>query len=401
MKQSSDKRRSVPGSTVLFVSISGWRAGPGRSLTTLLAHLPPDLHRVLAAPVGGDLVTWLKERKLIDEHVELTRLWGRLRPKEAARLRSMIRLGTWMLRHRRELVAVHANGSAEMHFTAPGAALARVPLVVWFHGSSSGRFDPVLGAFWRHLPSVQEYAAVSEIAEEVVVSSGLAPRGNVHRVPNPIDPADTVARRRLPPPQERTAADTGVVTIAYMGGLSPSKGFDLLPDIVRAVDRSTGRSIRWLIFCDRVPAEDPRASNWQQCSDLARSEVRFLGRVSDPRDAYAQADIVLHPSFAESFSRVCAEAMANGIPVVASDIPGLRAVVGDDEAGLLFPGGDSEAAAAAVVRLVNDLKLREALGERGRIRAQEWNPAGVTRAFLHLYGWHATDARIGRGSIDK
>jgi glycosyltransferase involved in cell wall biosynthesis len=186
-----------------------------------------------------------------------------------------------------------------------------------------------------------------------------------------------------------------------MGGHSASKGFDLLPVIVRVVDRSTHRSIRWLLFCDGLPDEDPRASDWPEAGDLTHSEVRFVGRVSDPRDAYAQADLVLHPSFVESFGRVCAEAMANGIPVVASDIPGLRAVVGNNEAGLLFPRGDSEAAAAAVVQLVNDLKLREVLGGRGRTRAREWNPAGVIQAFLRLYGWHTSDARIGPGSIDQ
>ena len=400
MKTSSHAEHKVPNSTVLFVSISGWRAGPGRSLTTVLAHLPRDLRRVLAAPAGGDLVPWLKERNLIDEYVELTRLWGRFRPKEAARLRSMIQLGRWMLRHRHELVAVHANGSTELHLTAPGAALARVPLVVWFHGSSGEHFDPALGALWRHLPSVQQYAAVSEIAEEVAINSGLARVGEVHRVPNPIDPADTVAQRGMLF-QEHSAADTDVISIAYMGGHSASKGFDLLPDIVRAVDRGTHRSIRWLLFCDGIPDNHPRAGDWPKASDLARSEVRFVGRVSDPRDAYAQADLVLQPSFVESFGRVCAEAMANGIPVVASDIPGLRAVVGNDEAGLLFPRGDSEAAAAALVRLVNDLELREVLGGRGRIRARQWGPAEVTEAFLQLYGWHTSDARIGPGSIEQ
>jgi len=93
--------------------------------------------------------------------------------------------------------------------------------------------------------------------------------------------------------------------------------------------------------------------------------------------------------------------MANGIPVVASDIPGLRAVVGNEEAGLLFPRGDSEAAAAAVMQLVNDPRLREGLGARGRIRAQQWTPAGVIQAFLRLYGWHMSDARIESGSTDQ
>ncbi len=388
----SQHGRGAPAQTVLFVSISGWRAGPGRSLTTLLDHLPRDLRRVLAAPSHGDLVPWLQERNLIDEYVELTRSWGRVLPKEAARVRSIFCLGIWMFRHRRELLAVHANGSTELHLAAPGAAIARVPLVVWLHGSFVERFDPVLGALWRLLPSVRSYAAVSETAEEVAIKSGLVSRGEIRRVPNPIDPSDIVAPSRSH--SDEPSDDTECVSIAYMGGHSTGKGFALLPSIIRAVDRGAERPVRWLLFCDQLSDDDPRSGEWRDTGDLARSEVGFVGRVSDPRDAYAEADLVLQPSFVESFGRVAAEAMANGLAVVASDVPGLRAVVGDNEAGLLFSTGDSEAAAVAVVRLVNDPKLRYTLGERGRIRAREWNPGGVTDAFLELYGWH-TSARRG------
>ena len=70
------------------------------------------------------------------------------------------------------------------------------------------------------------------------------------------------------------------------------------------------------------------------------------------------------PSVLESFCRVAAEAMLNGIPVVGSDLAPIRALLGDDEAGLLFPVGDTHRAAEAIARLVAD-GGRTALGAAG------------------------------------
>ena len=84
------------------------------------------------------------------------------------------------------------------------------------------------------------------------------------------------------------------------------------------------------------------------------------GKFTDVRDAYARCDVVVCPSVLDSFCRVAAEAMLNGLPVVGSDLPPIRDLLGDDEAGLLVPSGDVEAAAKAVARLVDDPELARA-----------------------------------------
>ena len=108
-------------------------------------------------------------------------------------------------------------------------------------------------------------------------------------------------------------------------------------------------------------------------------------RQSDVRGIYAETDIVLCPSRAESFNRVAVEAMLNGIPVVASDLPAHRALLGDEEAGLLVPVEDAAAGSAAVARLVDDPALRARLGERGRERAQAYLPEVVVPRMVAAY----------------
>jgi glycosyltransferase involved in cell wall biosynthesis len=112
----------------------------------------------------------------------------------------------------------------------------------------------------------------------------------------------------------------------------------------------------------------------------------FAGRASDVREAYARCDAIICPSLRESFSRIAAEAMVNGLPVVASDIEPFRDLLGRDEAGLLFAPGDVGAAARAVRRLLDEPELRTTLGDEGRRRSEAFKPGPIAARLAELYG---------------
>jgi glycosyltransferase involved in cell wall biosynthesis len=78
--------------------------------------------------------------------------------------------------------------------------------------------------------------------------------------------------------------------------------------------------------------------------------------------------------------------MLNGLPVVGSDLPPIRELIGDDEAGLLVPPEDVDAAAKAIIRLVDDPELRARLGAHGAERAAAFTPDSVRQALLERYG---------------
>jgi glycosyltransferase involved in cell wall biosynthesis len=99
--------------------------------------------------------------------------------------------------------------------------------------------------------------------------------------------------------------------------------------------------------------------------------VRFVSGVAQQRivDLYAEAEIAVVPSLYEGFSLPAIEAMACGVPVVATTGGALPEVVGaDGEAALTVPPGDPSALAAAMLRLLNDADLRARLGPSGRGR---------------------------------
>jgi glycosyltransferase involved in cell wall biosynthesis len=370
-------KKAVPRPTrmVLFVSVSGWLGGPGASLATVLANLPDEIAPALAAPLGGDLMARVQLTGRLVDQLSLRRRREE-GPDIRSRLRSTATITKWMLRNRGALACVHANGSAELHLVGLGALLTRVPIVVWLHGSEAGAWDRRLGPLWRRLPLRHQFVAVSAVAARVAVDAGLADADEIEIIPNPIDPMQCRAPRTA-------AGPPGDIVVGFLGGAGrPDKGFQLLPEIVGSV---TDARIRWLVVGSGPTGATDKGA-WCRLRQAGGDRVIASGWARDVREAYSQCDIVLCPSIRESFSRVVVEAMANGLPVVASDIPAHRALLGGEAAGLLFSLDHPESAGKAVVRLARDGDLRRRLGEVGLARARDFEPGPIVSRLVELYG---------------
>ena len=260
------------------------------------------------------------------------------------------------MRHRHQLTAIHANGLKELSLSLPAALVSRVPLVVWVHNFAVPPSVRIFGWLWRVLPRRDvRWAAVSPLARDIAVGAGLVAADDVVIVPNPIDADDVVAPERAARTRD-----------GRLPGSAPAvQGFRSAPRDHRAVGAPHPRRLA------RVLAPDRRRSR-QDVGSAARDGRRRAGvaRGQVPRRPHRvrAMDVVVCPSVLESFCRVAAEAMLNGIPVVGSDLAPIRALLGDDEAGLLFPVGDTHRAAEAIARLVADGGLGRSarLGGGGR-----------------------------------
>jgi glycosyltransferase involved in cell wall biosynthesis len=114
-----------------------------------------------------------------------------------------------------------------------------------------------------------------------------------------------------------------------------------------------------------------------------RERVHFLGRRPDVASLLKMADVYVQCSHFEGFGIAAVEAMATGLPVVASAVPGLSDVVGD--AGLLVPPGDAGALAAALRRVVESEDLRNDLRRKSLVRAKQFSIQQCADAYLSLY----------------
>ncbi len=99
--------------------------------------------------------------------------------------------------------------------------------------------------------------------------------------------------------------------------------------------------------------------------------VHFLGQRPDIPDLLGALDIFVLPSHSEGVSLALLEAMAAGLPVIATAVGGLPEVVTDGVNGLLIPPQDPEALAQALARLLDDPALAKKLGENARRHVEE------------------------------
>ena len=356
---------------VLFVSTNRGLGGQPQSLLTLLEHLPAGVVARVAAPRG--VVTDRAARCPQVEHV--TVLSYEVERPRRSRLRQAVAIAREAWRHRRHLDAIHANGQSELNLVALATLVSGIPVVMWAHAAESSPTAGWLRPLWRVLRRRVTWLAVSQTAATTLASATGTPVDQIRIVPNPVDPARVVGD---------PVAHEGV-RIAYLAQPFEIKGFPLLGPIIERVDRD---DVAFDLFLSAPPANLPLELRppWDALFQAAeRRQVVMFGQQSDVRPIYAETDIVLCPSRAESFNRIAVEAMLNGIAVVATDLPAHRALLGDGEAGLLFPVGDAAAGAAAVTRLVDDPVLRARMGERGRERAQAYLPEVVVPRMVEVY----------------
>ena len=121
--------------------------------------------------------------------------------------------------------------------------------------------------------------------------------------------------------------------------------------------------------------------------------VRFEGLTQDVWPYLARAHVFVLPSLSETFGIAALEAMAAGLPVIASEVGGLPALVESGVTGVLVPPRDSAALADALILLLTDADKREKMAQAARRRAQDFTLERTLRAYREHY-----ESLMGRGS---
>ena len=302
----------------------------------------------------------------------LRQLWA------LAGLRTVLRAG-----RRAPVDVVHAHQGEDLA-TLPLARLAarvhRAPLVVTLH-CSVGHTLRGRGPRVRLLRAVGGWIERSTLrrADSVVVLTGRTaaavradgvPADRISTIPSGFDPAlfSGAGGDVLPgTPRPR---------IGYVGRLAPQKDPATL---VRAFGRMREEASLVVVgdgperaLVHRLAAESPAAARITLAGFVEHARVPAV---------LASLDVLVLPSAYEEMGSVLTEAMAAGLPVVASDVGGIPEVVRHGQTGLLVTPGDPAALAAALDRLVGEPALRARLAAGARARSAD-------------YGWPALAARV-------
>jgi sugar transferase (PEP-CTERM/EpsH1 system associated) len=165
---------------------------------------------------------------------------------------------------------------------------------------------------------------------------------------------------RPTPAQATKAADQ--LTIGYVGRLEKVKGVNFLIDAFAALVAQHPH-----LQLQLVGDGSERRALEQQVQTLGLGDkVHFLGIRSDMPALYPTFDLFVLPSLWEGMPNVALEAMACGVPVIATNTGGTPEVVQDGKSGLLAPPGDAVALAQAMATLINNAEQRCQLAQAGR-----------------------------------
>jgi glycosyltransferase involved in cell wall biosynthesis len=186
----------------------------------------------------------------------------------------------------------------------------------------------------------------------------------------------------LPPGVERSRRYDGELTMLSVGRLDEEKNPLLLADVLAAA-RAAGRPWR-LVVCGTGSLEGELARRLEDLGLSGVAELRgYVPIDAGLRDVYREAQAFLHVSWTEGVPQVLFEAFAARLPVVATDVGGVRSVA--EGTSLLIPPGDRDAAVEALSRLADDPALRQRLTDAGAERVARHtleSEAGRAAAFL-------------------
>lgn len=169
-----------------------------------------------------------------------------------------------------------------------------------------------------------------------------------------------------------------VTRIGFIGRLDPVKR---IPDLIEAISM-LAEPVQLHIFGNG--SERGRIESVIQTLKL-RDRVTLHGTIDRPQDGLARFDLLVLPSEAEGFGLVLIEAMAAGVPVVATRVPGIVNVVQDGRTGVLVSPRSPADLAAGIHRVIEDEALRQSMVTQGREAVkQRFNWDGVVKEYLSV-----------------
>ena len=217
--------------------------------------------------------------------------------------------------------------------------------------------------------------AISREVEEELLGYGFSQK-KILRIPNGVDTRFFQPRVHAERP--------GKLQFLLVGRRQPQKGVDLLLKAIKIL-KLIGLEDKFEVkLCG---SDSPEYDYQTMAKELGVAHlVDFLPFQKDMRHIYQEAQSFLLPSRGEGLSNALLEAMATGLPVIATRVSGTPDVVTNEKDGLLIPPESSEALADAMKRIILDPALRRQLGQNARRRIEDgFSMEHVARQYSDLY----------------
>jgi glycosyltransferase involved in cell wall biosynthesis len=359
------------GRARVFVLVTLGEVGGAQGYVASLLPTLADEYDVAVGAHGGAFVREAADRAGV-EFVHLEHLRRRISPWRD--LRAFAEL--YRLLRRRRPDVLHASSSKAGVIGRLAAVAARVPVRVFtVHGWAFSAHSGAASALYRWADRIAGRATTATICvSQRERAEGL--RARTCRADRTVVIANAVDVETYP----QAPLERAVPRLISVGRLAAPKDW---PTVLLGLEGLDPDAFAELVIVGDGP-ERERVEEALDKRSLGR--VRLLGERKDVPSLLADADVFVLASRSEGLPLSVIEAMAAGLPVVASDVGGLRELVRDGETGALVPPGDPAALADALRPLLADRELRRRLGTAGRERAKTlFDVSAFRRANLELY----------------
>jgi glycosyltransferase involved in cell wall biosynthesis len=239
--------------------------------------------------------------------------------------------------------------------------------------------SPVLQVLWRRPGTITLFQNPDDRA--VFIKRGLS-AGNA-----PLIPGSGVDDQKFRPVTTKSSLGkkNRKLVIGCASRLLRDKGIPELIEAIKIVEKNYDIELR--------VAGDIHLKNPSSCTphDIEKwskiLSAKFLGNVSDMVGFWQGCDVAILPSHREGFPKALLEAAACGLPLLGSDVPGVREIVVDGVNGLLFAKGDCHDIARKIEKMLIDQKLRQSAGKASRevIKSKGLSNRAVEAAFVELF----------------
>jgi glycosyltransferase involved in cell wall biosynthesis len=304
-----------------------------------------------------------------------------LKSRGALNLRYLAGLARLARRHGARLIHSHLLGSNV--YSAIAGRLLGLPVIAVFHGATDlrdiGRFNSIK-RWWLRQPHVR-VVAVSQGVRAELERWGLPP-GCIQIIYNGVD-ANRYSPGRATELRRELGIPPDTVLIGAVGNIRAPKAYDLLLRTAKIV--ATTRSVHFVVVGEGSPGMLDPLLRLRTALGLEET-VTFLGFRPASPDLLRNFDVFISSARSEGLPLSFLEAMAVGLPVVATPTSGALEVLESGHSGLIAPEFDEAALARVVCAAIDDSGLRASLGAAGRsVVLARFSTQAMTAAYDKLY----------------
>jgi glycosyltransferase involved in cell wall biosynthesis len=291
----------------------------------------------------------------------------------------------YLIRHRHEYDIIHAHSALTSGFIAvlAGRWLEKKSIIKVMNSGFRNdvirfRNDKSLvgaGLMADYLRNCDRVIVLNPLAWNELLKLGFRSE-QIELIPNGVEVEGLRAKTSY------NGSDT--TRLVYVGRLHQAKGIDTLLEALKILQSQQSMAAYQLTILGKGPLEQQLRAKTDTLG-LTR-QINFVGEVTNVLDHLFASDIFILPSRAEGISNALLEAMALGLPCLATDVAGNRVLIKNEQNGLLVKMDDALALGGAINRLANDCLLRRKLGQAARQTVEDqYDIIAVAARYISLY----------------